>query len=170
MKKLLMVLPLVFLLCFTFGCQKGEETVEKPAVDVEADVEAINNLETEFDRTGMVGDVDGQIELVSDDAVFMQPNGQTVIGKQAIYTWTRASFDMFTFESKHSPERIDIINDWAIVPGYCKGTVTPKSGGDPIPFNNKYLHIYRKQTDGTWKLSRSIWNSNDPLPVSEENK
>jgi pimeloyl-ACP methyl ester carboxylesterase len=34
MKKLLMILPLVFLLCFTFGCQKqAEEVAEEPAVD-----------------------------------------------------------------------------------------------------------------------------------------
>ena len=37
MKKLLMILPMVFLLCFTFGCQKAEEVAEEPAVDVEAE-------------------------------------------------------------------------------------------------------------------------------------
>ena len=37
MKKLFMVLPLVFLLCFTFSCQQGEE---EAVVDVEADAEA----------------------------------------------------------------------------------------------------------------------------------
>jgi pimeloyl-ACP methyl ester carboxylesterase len=35
MKKLFMVLPLVFLLCFTFSCQLGEEVAEEPVVDVE---------------------------------------------------------------------------------------------------------------------------------------
>jgi hypothetical protein len=29
MKKLLMVIPLVFLLCFTFSCQKAEEVAEE---------------------------------------------------------------------------------------------------------------------------------------------
>ena len=37
MKKLFMVLPLVFLLCFTFSCQKAEEVAEEPVVDVEAE-------------------------------------------------------------------------------------------------------------------------------------
>jgi hypothetical protein len=31
MKKLLLILPLVFLLCFTFSCQKAEEVAEEPA-------------------------------------------------------------------------------------------------------------------------------------------
>jgi pimeloyl-ACP methyl ester carboxylesterase len=34
MKKLFIVLPLVFLLCFTFGLQQGEEVAEEPVVDV----------------------------------------------------------------------------------------------------------------------------------------
>ncbi len=38
MKKLLMVIPLAFLLCFTFGCQQPvEEVAEQPVVDVEAE-------------------------------------------------------------------------------------------------------------------------------------
>ncbi len=32
MKKLFMVLPLVFLLCFTFSCQKAEEVAEEAPV------------------------------------------------------------------------------------------------------------------------------------------
>ena len=41
MKKLYMILPLVFLLCFTFGYQQGEEVAEEPAVDIEAEEAAI---------------------------------------------------------------------------------------------------------------------------------
>ena len=41
MKKLLMVIPLVILLCFTFGCQQGEEVAEEPVVDIEAEKEAV---------------------------------------------------------------------------------------------------------------------------------
>ncbi len=32
MKKLLTIIPLVILLCFTFGCQQAEEA--KPALDI----------------------------------------------------------------------------------------------------------------------------------------
>lgn len=41
MKKLLMVIPLVFLLCFTFGYQQSEEVAEEPAVDIEAEKAAV---------------------------------------------------------------------------------------------------------------------------------
>jgi len=47
MKKLFMIIPLVILLCFAFGCQKGEEVAEEPAVDVEAREEVIKPLNVE---------------------------------------------------------------------------------------------------------------------------
>jgi len=43
MKKLLSVIPLVILLCFTFSCQQqGEKVAEEPAVDVEATITVDN--------------------------------------------------------------------------------------------------------------------------------
>jgi len=43
MKKLLMIIPLVFLLCFAFGCQKKAEEA-KPTVDIEAEKSAVKAL------------------------------------------------------------------------------------------------------------------------------
>jgi ketosteroid isomerase-like protein len=42
--------------------------------------------------------------------------------------------------------------------------VTPAPGGAPISVNGKYLWLYRRQPDGSWKQSRVMWNSSDPLP------
>jgi uncharacterized protein (TIGR02246 family) len=36
-----MIIPLVFLLCFTFSCQQGEEVAEEPVVDIEAEKAAV---------------------------------------------------------------------------------------------------------------------------------
>jgi proline iminopeptidase len=47
MKKLLMILPLVFLLCITFSCQKAEEVAEEPVVDVETKDEGVKPLDVE---------------------------------------------------------------------------------------------------------------------------
>jgi proline iminopeptidase len=47
MKKLFMILPLVFLLCFTFSCQQAEEVAEEPVVDVETREEGEKPLNIE---------------------------------------------------------------------------------------------------------------------------
>ncbi len=158
MRKLFILIPALSLMII-FAC------AEK--VDIEVNVDAIQKLEEGFDRTAATGDVEGNLSAVANDAVYMQPNGPIITGKDAIRAFMISSFDQFNFESKHSPETINVVGNWAIVHGNCKGSVTPKLGGDAILFNNKYLHIYRIQSDGTWKLARSIWNSNDPFPVEE---
>ena len=55
MKKLYMVLPLVFLLCFTFGCQQGEEVAEEPVVDLDAEKEGVLAVNAEFLEAVKVG-------------------------------------------------------------------------------------------------------------------
>ena len=135
------------------------------ACNSEPDTEAISDLLTkidmQFDKTSAAGDLDGNVALLTDDAIYMQPNGEEIKGKENIKNWQKGSFDLFNFSSDHVPYKIEVHGEWAIVQGICKGTITPKAGGDPIPFNNKYLHNYRKQADGGWKLALSCWNSNE---------
>ena len=58
MKKILMVISLVFLLCFTFGCQKGEEAAEEPVVDVEAEKQAVAERFQALVDTAIEGDIE----------------------------------------------------------------------------------------------------------------
>ncbi len=160
MKNVFVLLTIVTAFMVT-GCSQG--------VDIDTDVEAIRQMEDGYDRTAAAGDLEGNIAAYTNDIVLMQPNGPTLTGKEAIRAYIKTSFDQFSFEAKHVPDKIDIVGDWAIVPGQCKGAITPKSGGDALPINDKYLHIYRRQSDGNWKLSLSIFNSNDPLPNTEGN-
>ncbi len=73
MKKLLMVIPLVFLLCFTFGCQQGEEVAEEPVVDIEAEKASVKDFLYQFEQA--FGSLD--LELLSkfiaqdDDLIFI---------------------------------------------------------------------------------------------------
>jgi ketosteroid isomerase-like protein len=73
MKRLMMVIPLVLLLCFTFACQKGEEVAEEPVVDLEAEAASVKDFLYQFEQA--LGSND--LELVSkflaqdDDLVFI---------------------------------------------------------------------------------------------------
>jgi ketosteroid isomerase-like protein len=40
--------------------------------------------------------------------------------------------------------------------------MTPKEKGEPIFVDGKYLTIYKKQADGSWKISHDCYNSNVP--------
>ncbi len=46
--------------------------------------------------------------------------------------------------------------------GTVASTLTPREGGDVIQDERKYLEIFQRQSDGSWKYWRAIWNSDSP--------
>jgi len=160
MKKLLMILPLVILLCFTFGCQQGEEVAEEPAVDVEADVEAIKSLEDETMKAVNEGDLERYLSLLTDDVVWMAPTQPSAIGKEAVKNWVE--FDLFTYEVTITVEEVQVLGDWAFMRDIWIGSGTQKDSGEKFEFNNKGLYLLRRQADGSWKMSYVIFNRNTP--------
>jgi len=158
MKKLLMIIPLVFLLCFTYGCQKAEEVAEEPLVDVEADVEAIKALEHETMRAFNEGDLESYMSLFVDDAVWMPPGDVTIIGKEEIRNWF--NFDLFSYEIVISVDEVQVSGDWAFVLDNWKGTITQKESDETTEFDTKSVLILKRQLDGSWKITHAIWNSN----------
>jgi len=157
MKKFLTIFPLVILLCFTFSCQKQAEEA-KPTVDIEADVEAIKSLSDEIMKAYNEGDLEVLMAIVAKDVVFMPPGKPALIGKEAIRNWH--DFDKISFDVNITVEEVQVLGDWAFMRDIWIGTVTQKEGGEKFELNNKSLILLRRQTDGTWKLSHTIFNSN----------
>jgi len=64
-----------------------------------------------------------------------------------------------------SPEEVQPAGaEWAFERGTYTITLTPKTGGDPIRDVGKYITLYQRQADGSWRMARDIWNSNNPPP------
>ncbi len=72
MKKLFMILPLVFLLCFTFGCQ------EKEAMKAQTEVEEQNKslVKSMFEALGK-GDFEAYKEIVAPEYIWYMPSNST---------------------------------------------------------------------------------------------
>ncbi len=155
MKKLLMIIPLVILLCFTFSCQAYEE---KPTVDIEADVEAIKSLSDEIMKAYNEGDLEALMAIVAEDVVFMPPGEPALIGKEAMRNWH--NFDKISLDVNITVEEVQVLGDWAFIRDIWIGTVTQNESGEKFENNNKSLIILRRQPDGTWKMFYSMFNSN----------
>ena len=132
--------------------------------ETEADVEAINSLRDEFIVLDNAGDAAGVASLYTNDAVLMPPNEAAVTGNQAIESWSQITFDQFTSELTLAPEEVEVVGDWAFERGTYMIALTPKADGEPMEDRGKYIVILRKQVDGSWKMARDIWNSDNPAP------
>lgn len=106
------------------------------------------------DWAGFAGDF-------AENGVLLPPNGEPVTGRAAIQTWAGAFPPMTEFKGGAT----DVLGsgDLAVVQGTYALVLAPPGAPAPVSDHGKYLAVYRKQTDGSWKVVRDIWNSNLPL-------
>ncbi len=157
-----LLLLLSFIVTIVSCAPSAEEAVEEAAT-TEADVEAINSQRDEFITLNNANDAAGLASLYTNDAMLMPPNQTAVSGKQEIQSWFQTTFDQFTSEITLASEELEVVGDWAFDRGFYLIALTPKAGGEATEDRGKYITILRKQVDGSWKLARDIWNSDNPL-------
>ncbi|UCE41707.1 MAG: DUF4440 domain-containing protein [Candidatus Aminicenantes bacterium] len=169
MRKLFLIIPLVFLLCFIFGCQKkAEEVAEaaKPVADVEADIAAIKGLLDEFDASLNVGDPERLVSLnYAEDAIRMPPDVPMLRGKAEILEWFKKNAELNTFQLDNVGVDAQVDGDLAYMRGTASGNITPKATGEPQEVKSKWMAAYERQADGSWKVICDIYNSDNPALV-----
>jgi uncharacterized protein (TIGR02246 family) len=144
------------------ACQKT--TAPAAAADTTADTQAIQTVEkTQIDAIGQKY-LGGATDLYSDDAVFIDGDGNLTQGKEKI----SAAFKQY-------------LADPAIKIDYTPGTKTFSSSGDmaystasftetftdpktkkPVTVKGTNLSVWRKQADGSWQL---VADSNPGAPA-----
>ncbi len=135
--------------------------------DVQADVDAIKKLHNELTAASSNLDIDGVLALWTDDGIEMPPKISPFIGKERIRARLQFFNDVSLENLSVEIEEIKVSGDWAFIRQTFKGTWIPKDGSEPTYENSKEIMILNKQTDGSWKIARYIWNSN---PAENANK
>jgi uncharacterized protein (TIGR02246 family) len=150
------------------ACGPQAEQQAAPVVDeytnVDADVEAITQLNVDLIEAFNAGDVSAAVALVMDDAADLPPRRPAVIGKEAIREFLQSDVDRFSMHFVDEIVEIEVAGDLAVIWTNYTVTLTPKDGGEPIESNGKWLKVLKRQPDGSWKYSRNMWNSDHPPP------
>jgi ketosteroid isomerase-like protein len=157
-RRLILILGIVMCLVLCVGCRG-------PAGLSEADRTAIRqNLATSAKLVNE-RDFKGAAALYAEDAIVLAPNQAAVQGRAAIQAWYEAlpPISNFQLNSVETEGRGDLAYDR----GTYSMTVTP-AGASPIEDRGKYIAVWRKQADGSWKTLRDIWNSDLSLPAPEK--
>jgi ketosteroid isomerase-like protein len=63
-------------------------------------------------------------------------------------------------------QEIRISGNLAVARGTQETKTIPKTGGDSIQDNAKWLTVFQRQPDGSWEILWEIYNSNLPLTDS----
>ena len=141
-------------------------TAVEPAEDTtEADGEAISRASDEFVAAMKANDAEGLVSLYAANAVLMPPNDQAAQGSEAVQAWMQSFLDQFTMEDFNiSAEELVVTGDWAFRRGTFAMTFSPAAGGEQIEDAGKFIEIWQRQADGSWKIARDMWSSDNPPP------
>jgi uncharacterized protein (TIGR02246 family) len=130
-----------------------------------ADVQAIKDLLAGYSKAVMAKDTAFfESTYYRDDAVRLQPNGIPIKGKEDIIKAFKNNYANYTTTDFTLPvDEVSSSGDLAVARGTGTGTSTPTASG--LPANSdpaKWVGVYRRLPDGSWKCAFDIWNSDAP--------
>lgn len=162
MKRFFLVLA-TLLVVATSGCA--------PQVDVEAEAAAIEQAMRDWlaatNKPGEEG-ADGYASFVTEDAVWLPPNAARIQGREGVRAFglpfTQAEGFSVTWEA--SRVEVSAAGDLA----YSMGTYEyslKDAEGNTVSDEGKFVDVWKKQADGSWKVAIAIWNSDQPPAGAE---
>jgi len=128
------------------GLAKGDET-------------SVDKVRLAFNAAYSAGNAKAMAALIDRDAVFLPPAGeQAIIGAQKIVARYRAFFEKTRSTFELQPGKIQICGQWAFLDGSWQRKDSARQGGSMMQHGGYYLMVLKKQSDGSWKIARDIWN------------
>ena len=118
----------------------------------------MNSLSERHDRWSSVvnaRDLEGYLDIVTDDIVWIPPVGTAVVGRRAFREWLEPFFSSFEYEYASSNVRHLEAGDWVVEHASFETRMTPLSGGDAMSHRGSYMAIWRRDS-GTWRIERYI--------------
>ena len=156
MKYLIIVMFVLGFSLIQLSCARHEAFDE---VQVRKSIEEANAMYSEAIRQG---NVDGAVALYTDDATMVPPDGEIVKGKQAIEELYKKFFQMGVKDIVLTTIEVGGRGDMAYEIGKTKVRIQPE-GQATMTDSTKYLVIWKRQADATWKVHVDIWNVNSPM-------
>ncbi len=132
-----------------------------------ADERAIREAEIEWWKVTVAKDLECTVAFYADDASMFPPNAPIATGKEAIRAVWSQLFTTPGFAISGQTTKVEASRGSDL--GYSIGTyeiTTPDPAGKPIMDRGKYVVVWKKQADGSWKAIADIFNSNLPAPAA----
>jgi ketosteroid isomerase-like protein len=126
------------------------------------DLAAIAEFNQRYLQSINDGDIDTLSSLTTEDHIMMPPNRPPLIGKEANDAANGRVFEQFDIDETWTPVETVVAGDWAYQRGTFTVAATPKAGGETRNTSGNFLRIYRRQPDGSWRMIRDMFNSDQP--------
>jgi ketosteroid isomerase-like protein len=110
------------------------------------------------------GDVESIASILTEDCVWMPANETTMYDRDEVREWFEEYFEYFRLAALAETERfVTVLGDCAFERWAYSVAIMPVRGGERIRDDGRFLMIWKRGSDGTWKISEFIANSMRPI-------
>ena len=125
-------------------------------------IEAINQRDVQF---ALAGDTASMMSQWTDDFVLLQPAGPILRGRSTIaeaFRGVQTSVEILEFVL--DIQEVKLLGDHALQWGTYRYSLRPRAGGETVQTSGKLMRILQRQSDGSWKMHRTISTIDPPTP------
>jgi ketosteroid isomerase-like protein len=122
--------------------------------------EAVNGINAGFSEAYDRGDAGAISAFYGDDAALLAPDQPTVRGKRAIEDSFKEGIKELGGKISIEPVEVIAAGDMA----YQWANYSVKGGKKSV--TGKFVEVYNRQADGSWKIRLTIYNTDQPLSGS----
>jgi uncharacterized protein (TIGR02246 family) len=124
---------------------------------------AIEAANSRFSDAFARGDIQAVASMYTSDAILFPPDSDVVRGNQAIGEFWKATRDSGVRSAALTTDDVGRSGDLAYESGKVSLTIQPE-GKEATNAVAKYVVVWKRESDGAWKLHRDIWND---LPAAK---
>src|SRR5262245_51000374 len=126
--------------------------------DVRETRAAIESANAKFSEAFARGDAKALAAMYTSDAIAFPPDSEMIRGNEAIGEFWKATRDSGVQSAVLTTVDVERSGDLASEVGTVSLTIQA-AGTAPTTATAKYVVVWKRQADGSWKLHRDIWNN-----------
>jgi ketosteroid isomerase-like protein len=126
-------------------------------------LDALRAADVAWLKTYEAKDVDKAVAFCDEQGSLLWPNAPRATGKSAIAKVTASAFAIPDFKLEWHPDQIAVARSGDL--GYTSGAYVwtfKDASGKPASDKGKYLTVWKKQPDGSWKVLLDMFNTDLP--------
>jgi ketosteroid isomerase-like protein len=133
-----------------------------------ADLAAISAFNVQYLKAINTGDIHALSALTDDDHIAIVPGRPPLLGKAANIAANGALYQQFNIAENWTPVETVIDGNLAYQRGSFSVAATAKAGitARPVGGTGTFLRIYRRQADGSWIMTRDMFNTEQPAAAA----
>ena len=144
------------------GIQTACQNLQQQQTDIKSEENAVRQADMDWSKAAAAKDVDKVVSFYAEDGAIYAPNAPLAAGRPAIKVEWTGMMNLPGFMVNWVPSRVEVARSADLAWSTGTYTLTSSVPGGSGTDHGKYVAVWKKQQDGSWKVEADIFNSDLP--------